>query len=280
MVDPDYFINPQLTLEFPVKKLVDNGDPANHADLVFIAEGYTKDEMDKFVKDVERISSFLFTQAPFDKYESAFNVWAIMSESKESGTDIPGWREYKNTVMNSNFYTFDSERYLTTKDIRSVRDVAANAPYDHICILVNHSKYGGGGIYNYYSLSTVDHELSNIVFVHEFGHGFGGLGDEYYNSSVSYDGFYSTDVEPWEPNLTTRVNFESKWGDMIKEGTPVPTPREEKYKSTVGMYEGGGYAAKGIFSPYMDCRMRTNGFPNFCPVCQEAIIKMIKYYTE
>lgn len=280
-ITPDnYFINPELELECKTKKMIDAGETDKKVDLAFIAEGYTREEMGKFKDDVKKMVDYMMEQPPFDKHRDDFNIWLIFSESKESGTDIPGKYIYKNTVLNSSFYTFDSERYLTTQDIKSIRDAAANVPYDHICILVNHEKYGGGGIYNYYTLTTVDHSYSKIVFVHEFGHGFGGLGDEYYNSSVSYDGFYDLSVEPWEPNITTLVDFESKWKDMIKEDTPVPTPREEKYENTVGVYEGGGYVAKGVYSPYIDCRMNTNNAPGFCPVCQRALERMIRYYTE
>ena len=133
----------------------------------------------------------------------------------ESGTDIPGERVYVNTVLNSSFYTFGTDRYLTTQDIKSVNDYAAVAPHDNIIVLINSNKYGGGGVYNYYSGTTAGHPLSPKVFIHEFGHGFAGLADEYYSSDVAYDEFYPLNVEPWEPNITTMVNFDSKWKKLI-----------------------------------------------------------------
>ena len=139
--------------------------------------------------------------------------------------------------------------------------------------MVNSEKYGGGGIYNHYCITSVDHGLSNEVFIHELGHSFAGLGDEYYNSSTSYNDFFNLEIEPWQPNLTTLVNFDVKWKHLIDEETPIPTERNDQFKNVIGVYEGGGYVSKGMFSPYMDCRMKTNEAEGFCPICQEAIKK-------
>lgn len=275
----DYFINTEVR-DYEFVKLLDNGNPSEKVDLVFLAEGYTKEEMDKFEQDSKRVLDFLFCQKPFDQYKDYFNIWIVKSNSKESGTDIPGKRVYKKTVLNSNFYTFDSERYLTTLDYYKVRDVASVVPYDDICILVNSNKYGGGGIYNHYCISTVNHDLSEKVFVHEFGHSFAGLGDEYYNSSTSYNDFYNLEIEPWQPNLTTLVDFDRKWKDKLGPNTPLPTPRSEEYSNIIGVYEGGGYVNKGMYSPFIDCRMKSNVAEQFCPICQDAIIKKILSKTK
>ncbi len=144
---------------------------------------------------------------------------AVQSISEDSGTDIPGEGIWKHTVLNSSFYTFGIERYMTTPDFRSVCDVAANAPYDQLYILVNTDKYGGGGIYNFYSMSAADNMESRAVIIHEFGHAFGGLGDEYFNSQVAYNDFFNLEAEPWSPNLTTLVDFDSKWKSMIDPGS-------------------------------------------------------------
>ena len=282
----EYEINPKEytfdseIVQFPYIKILDNGDPSTKVDLVFLAEGYTLKEMDKFETDALRFIDYLFSYAPYNINKEKFNVWLVKSESQESGTDIPGEGIYKNTVLNSNFYTFGSERYLTTEDFFSVRDVASVVPYDDICILVNSGKYGGGGIYNHYCISSVDHMLSNEVFIHELGHSFAGLGDEYYNSSTAYNDFFNLEIEPWQPNLTTLVSFDSKWKSLMNADTPIPTPREEQFQNTIGVYEGGGYVNKGMYSPYMDCRMKTNKAEGFCPVCQETIARMISIKTE
>lgn len=217
---------------------------------------------------------------PYRSRMSDFNIWAVESVSKESGPDIPHNDIWKNTALSSNFYTFRIDRYLTAPNQSIVAKAASNAQCDALYVIVNTEKYGGGGIFNFYGLSMSDHKFSAEVFVHEFGHSFAGLGDEYYSSEVAYDEFYNLKTEPWEPNITTNVNFESKWKDMIDPKTPVPTPNDVAYKDVVGLFEGGGYMSKGIFRPHLDCRMKTNTAGGFCPVCVRAINKMIDYYTK
>ncbi len=280
-IDPDnYFILKESPTTFEVTDILQNGDPPEKIDVVILAEGYTEKEMDKFIKDAKRFSNYLFDEEPFKSEKNKFNIKAVLTPSNETGTDVPGEHIYSDTYFNSTFYTFDIPRYLTTSDMKTVYDVAANVPYDQIYVLVNTDRYGGGGFYNFLTVCTSDNSLSKEVFVHEFGHGFGGLGDEYYTSDVAYEDFYNLEVEPWEPNLTTLVDFESKWEKMISDSTPVPTSRESKYEKTLGVYEGGGYESKGIYSPYMDCRMKSNIADEFCPVCKDAIRKMIDYYSK
>jgi hypothetical protein len=280
-IDPsNYFIRKEKPADIPVTKIYYSGDPSTNVDLVFIAEGYTAAEMTKFRDDVKKMADILFAEAPFRDYKDKFNIYAVEAASAESGTDIPGERSYVNTAVNSSFYTFDTDRYLTTQDIKSVNDFAALVPHDNIIVLINSNKYGGGGVYNYYSGTTVGHSYSAKVFIHEFGHGFAGLADEYYTSDVAYDEFYPLNVEPWEPNITTRVNFDSKWKAMIAKDTPVPTPADDKYKNVTGLFEGGGYSAKGIYRPEIDCRMKSNSTKGYCTVCQEAVRRMIEFYIK
>jgi len=280
-IDPaNYFIRKEKTVAANVTKVYYSGDPSTNVDLVFIAEGYTAAEMTKFRDDVKKMADILFAEAPFSDYKNKFNIYAIEAVSAESGTDIPGERSYVNTAVNSSFYTFDTDRYLTTQDIKSVNDYAALAPHDNIIVLINSNKYGGGGVYNYYSGTTTGHSYSAKVFIHEFGHSFAGLADEYYTSDVAYDEFYPLNVEPWEPNITTRVNFDSKWNRMIARETPVPTPADDKYKNTTGLFEGGGYSAKGIYRPEIDCRMKSNSNKGYCTVWREATRKMIEFYIK
>jgi len=280
-IDPkDYFILSETTSPYKSIEIIKNGNPENRVDLVILAEGYTTFELYKFVEDAKRVTQYLFEAEPFKSEKEKFNVTAVLTPSVESGTDIPGENIYKNTHFNSSFYTFDIDRYLTISDMKSIYDAAAVVPYDHIYVLVNTEKYGGGGFYNFLTVCTADNKLTDKVFVHEFGHGFAGLGDEYYNSSVAYEDFYNLKIEPWEPNLTTLVDFESKWKNMVADSVSIPTPRKEKYNKTVGVYEGGGYMKKGIYSPFIDCRMKSNNTREFCPVCEEAIKKVIRFYTE
>ncbi len=280
-IDPaDYFIRKEKTVNAGVTKIYYSGEPAVNVDLAFIAEGYTAQEMGKFREDVKKLADILFAEPPFDTYKNKFNIWAVEAVSEESGTDIPGDRTYVSTALNASFFTFDLDRYLTTQDIKSVNDFAAVVPHDNIIILINSPKYGGGGVYNYYNCTTVGHPMSPHVFMHELGHGFAGLADEYYSSTVAYEDFYPLNIEPWEPNITTMVNFESKWKNMIATGTPVPTPAEAKYKDKVGLFEGGGYMAKGIFRPEIECTMKSNTSGGFCDVCRQAIKEMIEFYIK
>lgn len=278
-LDPEsIFTDPGNQLVFESVDIEINGSPDEKVDILFLAEGYTAREMDKFIKDVRRSAGYIFSEEPFKSNRKAFNIRAVKSASQDTGTDIPGQGIWKNTVMNSTFFTFGIERYMTTLDYQSVCDVASNAHYDQVYILVKTPKYGGGGIYNYYSISAADNEASRAVVIHEFGHAFGGLADEYFKSAVAYNDFFNLEVEPWNPNLTTLVDFDSKWKELVSEDTPVPTPSSEEYRQTVGVYEGGGYVLKGVFRPMIDCRMHTND-AGFCPVCSKAIQQMIRRYT-
>ena len=281
MIDPEnYFILDEAPVNDEVEKIVFSGDPAHKIDIAILAEGYKADEMKKFVADAKRLTDSLFSAEPFSKMKDYFNVYAVKTPSLESGTDIPGEHIYRNTLYNSTFFTFNISRYLTTSDMKTIHDRAAGVPYDQIVVLVNSSRYGGGGFYNFVVVCTSDHQLASKVFVHEFGHGFAGLADEYYTSEVAFENYYNLKVEPWEANLTTLVDFSSKWKNMVEKDTPVPTPRSSKYKSKVGAFEGGGYTAKGIYSPMEDCRMKSNATSQFCPVCQEAIRKVILENTK
>jgi hypothetical protein len=280
-IDPaDPYIERNLKFHFVTGKMLDNGDPAKCVDLVFVAEGYTKEEIDSFYRDVKWLSESLLSMEPYSEYRDKFNVWTVASVSADSGTDFPGEGIWKNTIMNSNFYTFGIDRYLTTYDYRTVCDVAAPVPYDQIIVLINIDRYGGGGMYNNYCGGSNGGHAPEEVLIHEFGHGFAGLGDEYYTSEVAYNEYFKLSVEPWEPNLTTLVNFESKWKDMLDPGTPVPTPVEEKYMNKTGVFEGGGYVSKGVYRPAYDCRMKSNVAEGFCAACRRAITRTILYYTE
>ena len=280
-IDPaSYFITREKPAAAAATRIIGSGDPHTSLDIAFIAEGYTQGEMEKFRSDVKRMGEIILAEAPFDKYSDRINIWAVEAPSQESGTDVPGEGIYVNTALSASYYTFDVDRYLTTQDIRRVNDFAAAAPHDQIIVLINSPRYGGGGVYNYYSAVTSDHKLTPLVLTHEFGHGFAGLADEYYSSEVAYEEFYPLDVEPWEPNITTRVNFDAKWKNLIAKSVPVPTPNDKRYVGVTGLFEGGGYSAKGIYRPSFDCRMKSNQADSFCEVCQEALEAMILFYLK
>ncbi len=276
----NYFIKKKQKYNFNKFTIHESGNPTEKLDISFIAEGYTKDEAEQFKKDAKKFADYLLTIEPFNKLKDKINIWGIESYSEDSGVDIPADNIWKNTHTNCTFYTFDSERYLMTYDYKSVCDVAANAPHDQIVLLVNTEKYGGGGIYNYYLTVAGKNAKADKIFIHEFGHALAGLGDEYYTSDVAYEGFYPIDVEPWEANLTTMVDFDSKWKNLIDSDTPIPTPNEEKYNNKLGVFEGGGYISKGIFRPTYDSIMKSLASDSFNLPSILAIKKVIEYYSK
>ena len=264
----------------PHKYLLHNDSPEKCIDVAILAEGYTLQEMQTFYEDADIACKSIFDHEPFKSMKKRFNVVAVASPSTDSGVSVPRLNEWKHTAFGSHFSTFYSDRYLTTSRVKAIHDALAGIPYEHIIILANTEEYGGGGIYNSYTLTTAHHPMFRPVVVHEFGHSFGGLADEYFYDNDVMTDTYPLDIEPWEQNISTQVDFAGKWKDMLSENTPVPTPAEVSENYPTGVYEGGGYSAKGIFRPAENCRMRTNEYPAFCPVCQRALRRIIEFYTE
>lgn len=270
----------------PYETLQQAADPSRCIHIAYIAEGYTEAEMPVFIKDCRIAMEALFAHEPFKSMRQRFNIIAVKAPSAESGTSEPSKRIWKNTALHSHFDTFYSDRYLTTLHLKDLHNWLAGTPYEHIIVLVNTEKYGGGGILNSYNLSMAHNDYFKPVVVHEFGHSFAGLGDEYAYEKETIN-MYPTDVEPWEPNLTTLVDFHGKWENLINKKTPIPTPqpadldkpnaRRDKWK--IGAYEPAGYAQHGVYRGFPDCRMRTNVHPEFCPVCTQALTRLIQFYT-
>lgn len=267
-----------------------NGSSAECIDVAIVAEGYTADEMDIFYNDAQEAMEAILSHSPFSEYRDRFNFVAVGLESQDSGVSVPGQGTWKDTALGAHFDTFYMDRYLTTLRMRDIHDNLAGIPYEHIVILANTETYGGGGIFNSYTLTTAHHNAFRPVVVHEFGHSFAGLADEYYYDD-QYVEYYYPDCEPWEQNITTLYDFSSKWEDMLPKVVAVPTPGFDgniwktvsegaDAKDFIGVYEGAGYQSKGVYRPYPDCRMKTNAADAFCPVCQRAIARIIEFYTE
>ena len=280
-VDPtDILIRHLPKSEAPVRELHRGGTSRECIDVAIVAEGYTAGEMETFYRDAQAACRAILAHAPFDRLAGRFNFIAVGAPSEDSGVSVPREGMWRRTAVGSNFDTFYSDRYLTTGHVRRLNDLLAGLPYEHIIVLANTDEYGGGGIYNSYTLTTAHHKDFRPVVVHEFGHSFGGLADEYFYDEDVMNDTYPTDVEPWEQNVTTRVDFASKWQDMIPEGTPLPTPADNFNMHEVGLYEGAAYSARGLYRASYNCRMRTNEYPAFCPVCQRALRRLIEFYTE
>ncbi len=318
--DPTVVCKERNAAEFPVVPLMKNGRSSEKVDILILGDGYTREEMDKFRKDAEHFNSVMFSTKPFATHKKSFNVWTIEVVSDESGIDVPDKDTWKCNALNAQYNTFGSARYVLIADNRRLRDIAAAAPYDYLCILINDTRYGGGGIFNLYTTTYTKEQTENqkwqmdYVYVHEFGHSFAGLGDEYYGSSTAYNDFYPAGIEPWEPNITALLDRKNiKWKGLVTDGTAVPTlwakaeydsleaergkldrlapdyyaKREPLYAASqaivknpafagkVGAFEGAGYVARGLYRPSIDCRMFSLSTVDFCPVCSAAIEKVI-----
>lgn len=263
----------------PHRYLHQSGSSTEKIDVAIVAEGYTAAQRENFYADAQVAVNSILQHEPFKQYADRFNFVAVAPTSADSDVSIPQEGVWRNTALSSHFSTFYSDRYLTTLHQRDLHNLLAGIPYEHIIILANTYTYGGGGIYNAYTLTTTHHEAFRPVVVHEFGHSFAGLADEYYYDD-QYENFYSSDVEPWEQNITTLCRFSEKWQDMLPINTPIPTPANPKKPNQIGVYEGGGYMSKGVYRAFQDCRMKTNECKAFCPVCQRALSNLIKFYTE
>jgi len=214
-----------LDSKVEVKKSLFNGDPHSKVDVVIIAEGYTAEERGKYLKDLDRFTEILTKYEPYKSLKEQFNVYGVFKPSEESGVDEPRADIFKNTVLNATFNSLGSERYLLTEDNKTLRDLAAHVPYDAIYIMVNHERYGGGGIYNWSCTFTTGNQFNEYLFVHEFGHSFAGLADEYYTSSTAYSDFYKPTLEPVEPNITALLDPDNlKWKELLTPGIELPTP--------------------------------------------------------
>ena len=249
----------------PTRDILRGGTAQECIDVVILPEGYIAAEMDLFYSDAAvAVESFMNHEA-FGELRDRFNFVAVELPSAESGVSVPRRGEWKDTALGSHFDTFYSDRYLTTLHVKQMHDLLAGLPYEHIIILANTDTYGGGGIFNSYSLTTAHHAQFKPVVVHEFGHSFVGLADEYFYDDQFVE-YYYPDVEPWEPNITTQADFSRKW--EAKLGQPG-----------YGLLEGGGYQSKGVWRASEDCRMRTNAAEDFCPVCTDAVRAMVRFYT-
>ncbi len=206
------------------------GDPSQCVDVVILGDGYTVDDAAKFDSDVRRFARALLSVEPFASLGDRISVRGVLKPSQERGCDEPTRGVHRNTALGCTFNSLGSTRYLLTEDNRAIRDVARAAPYDVLSVMVNHERYGGGGIYNLFNTFTSDNQWSEYVFVHEFGHGFAGLADEYYSSSTAYTDFYPDGFEPAERNITRMLDGAPKWADLVTDGAPVPTPwKKDEY---------------------------------------------------
>jgi hypothetical protein len=329
-----------LDASVQVVKSLYNGDPHVKADIAIIAEGYTSADEQKYRDDLKRFTETFFKEDPCRSHKHLFNIYGVFKPSLQSGIDEPRHGSFRNSAVSATFNSMGSERYVLTEDNKALRDIARHVPYDALYIMINHHRYGGGGIYNFYCTFTTNNQWSEYLMVHEFGHSFFGLADEYYTSDVAYEDFYPAGYEPAEANITAALDPDDiKWKHLLTEGIEVPTPWEKedydkmaadwrelrkklndrvaelrrsgapeeevkaaeeeynrrdlehamkaheylkasKFAGKVGVFEGAGYANKGMYRPMIDCIMFTKAQKRFCKVCEEAMIQIITWYSE
>jgi len=280
-----FIINPEKIAPSVVKKerqmVLHHGGNFNQClDITFIADGYTISDSAKLREDFKKHATFLLNCKPYNSIQEKINITGVFSYSEESGITDPISKITKNSAVGCSFNAIGSDRYLMTTQMWNLHNYVESAPTDAIVIICNTDKYGGGGIYNYYATVAANCPQCDFILVHEMGHSISGLADEYYSSEVSVEDFYPLTIEPWEPNITTNVAFDKKWKNLISLNTPIPTPCTQEYENTVGLFEGAGYSPKGIFRPWQNCTMKEIKYDAFCPVCQNAIKKMVDYYSK
>ena len=245
-----------------VSTLLESGPPSRKFDLLLISDGYSLSQAAAFRADAARLLAALFALEPFKSRRADFNVRAL---------HVPA------STLAVEFNVFGLDRYALAYDNRALRNIAAAAPYDVVEILLNDTRYGGGGIFNQQSTVAAANESAAYVFIHELAHNLAGLGDEYVGS-VTYEAGAPVKVEPWEPNITALHDPSAlKWRDLVEPGTPVPTPTSHVGK--VGAFEGAGYEARGLYRPEATCIMGARTVVAFCRVCQRAINRIIDLHT-
>lgn len=206
-----------------------SGNPHTSLDIAILGDGYSVNDAEKFKSDIDRFTKLLLKSEPYVNYKEKINIYGVLKPSNESGIDEPRADIYKNTAISSTFNSMGSERYLLTEDNKALRDIASNVPYDAVAIMVSHHRYGGGGIYNFYCTFTSDNQFSDYLLLHEFGHSFGGLADEYYTSSTAYNEMFKVDIEPLEPNITANLDEKNpKWKNLLTKGLDTPTKWEKE----------------------------------------------------
>lgn len=271
----------QLKMEEAPVKLQYKGDSHKKMDVVIVPEGYGPEDAEKIMRDMKSFCDFLLGQEPFASRRGDFNVWGVPLTGEASGITNPNKGIRVNSLVGSSYNTFGSDRYLMTAQLFKLHDAIGNTPCDHIIIMANSTTYGGGAIYNFYAMSSLN-EMAYMVLPHELGHSIGGLADEYVDEFLSYGDMHALSFEPTEPNITTLVDFTSKWAAMLPQGTPVPTPADDRVSrrenGPIGVYEGAGYHSKGIYRPVMHCMMRD--YAPFCPVCAKRLNDIFDLYTK
>lgn len=253
------------------KTILQSNDTEGTINFVILPEWYSENETEKFEKDAAKVAKWLSETEPYSNYKDKFNVYAVLPDGPTQLT-----RALPQTKMNFKFNTLNIERYIASFNIPQIYNNAQSVPFRHVIVLINTYDYGGSGFYNTYTCLCIDNEDCQSLFLHEFGHAFAGLGDEY-EGNVTYK-VKKNNCEPRYPNLTNLTNFSSKWEKYVDAGAPIPTPIT-RTDIEIGAYEGGGYSSKGIYRPSKNCRMRTKDASYYCKICHKIIEETLQKQT-
>lgn len=254
-----------------VQTLLESGRTENRIDLVILGDGYRAEDQMQLSTDAQKLVDALFTTSPFSAYKAFFHVQLVHLVSVDNGADRGTFGEVRDTALDAAFWCGGVERLLCIDFGKALSIAAANVPdADQVLVVVNDPKYGGSG--GPIAVASINSFAAGIV-VHELGHSFTGLADEYETDSYDPNACSAVSDCP-EPNATIRTTREAvKWSAWIPASYPVPTPAGAMYPD-VGVYEGCRFQTKDIYRPKQDCQMRTIG-AQFCEVCAEAVVRSI-----
>ncbi len=250
------------------------GSSANRVDLVITGDGYTAAQADLFRGHVEDLLDEVFDETPWSGYMGYFNIHQVVTQSIESGADHPSQGIYKDTYFDSQFDYYGIER-LTWANISKVVNVVTGLvpEVDQIILIINDPAYGGSGG----SVAMVSaHPSAGRILLHELGHSFGNLADEYTDPYPEYPA-----GDP-EPNVDFDHTFDDiKWNLWIEPETFLPTLLEDAVDNyyPVGAYEGARYLTTGIYRPAPNCMMKSLSY-RYCDVCREAMVQGFYGYVD
>ena len=267
---------------------------ANRLDLVVLAEGYTTSEQTKFQSDVAAFQSRMFSTSPYKEYAGYVNLVPLFIASSQSGADHPRYQAnctttsccadtasqsdpragtFVNTALDGHFCTAQVHRLITVNDAKTYAAADAYPNWDALMVLVNDPVYGGAG--GAFATFTT-HSSAGLIAIHEFGHSFTGLADEY---ETPYPGFPACSdaagsTSPCERNVTNLATAaQVKWSTWFTPGIAIPTPAGTP---GTGLFAGARYQSRGMYRPRHTCAMRELGVA-FCPICAESYV--LKLYT-
>ena len=253
----------------PAVTIRNNGPAANRVGVTIIGDGYTQAEQSKYTADADAVVNAFFSQPPYLEYARYFNVHRVDVVSNESGADHPERGTFRDTALGSAYNCGDVERTIcvNTSLVNAIlsRSVPIEAR-DLVLVLVNDTEYGGSGGA---VLVTSMHSSAIEITLHESGHTFGRLADEYTTTPPAC----VNTTEPPEVNAARDISWERiKWAHWLAATTPLPTSGTQN--GLAGAYEGARHCDTGLYRPTFNSKMRSLGRP-FEQINSEQIVRRV-----